>query len=230
MIAGTLAAGCDEPKTAGIVRENNALILLTEADTQPYSYKDPATGEIVGDEIEIVREAAARLGRPLEVRLCGFDELLGNLESGKADMAASGLSITDARKETVDFSIPYALGGGMFLYRAGERMPSMIHAETLRVGIVESMTYDFYLCEHGIDPIRFHCYSDAVEALKSGRVDMVLSDSCAVILTAQTSGGTLAVSRMETIEHLAIAVRKGQPELKAALDAVIEERKAGNEG
>jgi len=201
------------------------LVLLTTAEMPPYSYRDEKTGEIVGEEIEIAREAAAKLGRKLMVRTAKFPELLPMVSAGKADFAASEIIITEGRRQTVDFSIPYATEGGMFLYRAGEPMPTMIRAERLRIAVMDASIYDFYLSLHGIDPIRYDSYPPAIQALKERKVDAIFYDSCTVRLVAANSGGELAASRMETRENFGIAVRKGNAKLKAALDEVIKARR-----
>lgn len=199
------------------------LVLLTTTDTPPYSYRDEATGEIVGVEIDIVRYAADKLGRKLEIRKAKFPELIPMVSSGRADMAASGITITEGRLQAVDFSIPYATEGGMFLYRTGDRMPTMILAETLRVATMDASTYDFYLSAHGIDPIRYDSYPQALADLKAGRLDTVFFDSCAVRLLAE-SDPALSASRLETRENFGIVVGKGNSELKAALDEAIAGR------
>jgi polar amino acid transport system substrate-binding protein len=199
------------------------LVLLTTTDTPPYSYRDEATGEIVGVEIDIARYAADKLGRKLEVRKAKFPELIPMVSSGQADLAASGITITEGRLQAVDFSIPYATEGGMFLYRTGDRMPTMILAETLRVATMDASTYDFYLSAHGIDPIRYDSYPQALADLKAGRLDTVFFDSCAVRLLAE-SDPALSASRLETRENFGIALGKGNSELKAALDEAIAGR------
>lgn len=196
------------------------LVLLTTTDTPPYSYRDEATGEIVGVEIDIARYAADKLGRKLEIRKAKFPELIPMVSSGQADLAASGITITEGRLQAVDFSIPYATEGGMFLYRTGDRMPTMILAETLRVATMDASTYDFYLSAHGIDPIRYDSYPQALADLKAGRLDAVFFDSCAVRLLAE-SDPALSASRLETRENFGIVVGKGNSELKAALDEAI---------
>lgn len=203
------------------------LVLVTTTDTPPYSYRDEATGEVVGLEIDIAREAAAKLGRELEIRRAKFPELLPMVSTGEADLAASGITITEGRRQTVDFTIPYAVEGGMFLYRAGEPMPTMILAEQMRVATMDASTYDFYLCAHNIDSIRYGYFSQAVDDLKAGLVDTVFYDSCSVKLIAEKSDGKLAASRLETRENFGIAVKKGNAQLKAALDEAIKARRAG---
>ena len=216
------SAGCggapDDPEAP--------LILVTTTQTPPYSYVDEKTGEIVGDEIEIAREAAAKLGRRLEVRVAKFPELLPKVGSGEADLAASGITITEGRRETVDFSEPYATEGGMFLYRAGEQMPTVFLAERMRVATIDASTYDFYLSSHDVDPQRFETFRAAMDAMGERRVDTVFYDSCTVRLVVEKSGGKLAASPLQTRENFGIAVRKGNAALKAALDEAIAERRA----
>ena len=223
--AALLAAGCGRREPGGAqpapARTNDVLVLVTTTDTRPYSYREGGTGEVVGVEIDIARAAAAKLGRRLEIRKARFPDLLTMVASGEADLAASGITITEGRCQAVDFSIPYATEGGMFLYRAGDTMPTMILAEKMRIGTMESSTYDFYLTSHNLDPIRYDSYEKAMEDLKAKKLDAMFFDSCTVRMDAEDSGGELAASRLETRENFGIAVRKGNTRLKKALDMVI---------
>jgi len=226
--AALLSAGCgrrgpDVPQP-GPARTNDVLVLVTTTDTPPYSYRDEETGEIVGLEIDISRAAAASLGCRLETRQAKFTDLLVMVSSGEADIAVSGITITEGRRQAVDFSIPYATEGGMFLYRAADPMPTMITAEKMRVGTMDASTYDYYLTSHGIDPIRYDSYVNALADLRARNLDALFFDSCAVRLEAEKSKGELAASRLETRENFGIAVRKGNVRLKKALDAVISSR------
>ena len=225
VLAALLSAGCsgrdaDAPPPPP-ARTNNVLLLVTTTDTRPYSYCDDETGEIVGLEIDIARAAAAKLGCKLEIRKEKFPNLLTMVSAGEADMAASGITITEGRLQTVDFTVPYATEGGMFLYRAGEEMPTMIRAEKIRIGTMDASTYDFYLTSHGLDPVRYGSYVDAMDDLKAKRLDAMFFDSCAVRIDAENSNGEFAASRLETRENFGIAVRKGDTRLKKALDMVI---------
>ena len=225
VLAALLSAGCsgrdaDAPPPPP-ARTNNVLLLVTTTDTRPYSYCDDETGEIVGLEIDIARAAAAKLGCKLEIRKEKFPNLLTMVSAGEADMAASGITITEGRLQTVDFTVPYATEGGMFLYRAGEEMPTMIRAEKIRIGTMDASTYDFYLTSHGLDPVRYGSYVDAMDDLRAKRLDAMFFDSCAVRIDAENSNGEFAASRLETRENFGIAVRKGDTRLKRALDKVI---------
>ena len=225
-------AGCGKPpdgqEAASAAPDDGIrpLILAVTPELPPYSFLDPKTGEVVGIDVEIVRAAAARLGRKLEIHQMEFAEMLPTVKSGKADFAASAITITEGRSRDVDFSLPYAEEGNAFLYRKGEPMPTMIRAESLRIGVVKSMTCDFFLTRHGLDPFRYHSVEDAIADLVAGRQDAVFYDRPALIVAAEQSGGTLAVTPLETREHYGVAVRKNRPEFLEAVNAVIRERNA----
>lgn len=224
-----LAAGCggsERVVPAASRGPGSPLILVTTGQTPPYSYMDEDTGEIVGEEIEIARAAAEKLGRTLEVRIAKFPELLPLVGAGEADLAASGITITEGRCQTVDFSTPYATEGGMFLYRAGETKPTISRAERMRVATIDASTYDFYLSSHGVDPLRFETFETAMEAFRERRVDTVFYDSCTVRIVVEEAGGGLVASPLETRENFGIAVGKGNASLKAALDEAIAARRS----
>ena len=141
-------------------------------------------------------------------------------------MAASGITITEGRAKDVDFTDTLAVEGGKFLYRTGERVPTMIEAEKMSVGVVDSTTHDFYLTRHGIDPVRYYQCSAAVKDLKEGRIDTLFYDGSVMDDEVRKSGGTLSVTELETRENFGIAVSKTAKALKAALNEAIAERRS----
>ncbi len=224
-------AGCGKPEAAsvGVRPERPAdgpLILAVMPEMPPYAYLDAKSGEVRGIDIDIVRAAAAKLGRPLEIRQMPFAHLLPAVQDGEADFAASGITITEGRLRTVDFSEPYAIEGSAFLYRTGERVPTMITLEAMSVGVVESMTQDFYLTRHGIDPQRYDSIEEVVADLMSNKVDVVFYDRPALKILSEESGGKLSVTPLETRENYGVAVQKGRADYLAAVNAVIAERSA----
>ena len=202
------------------------LVLVVMPELRPYAWLDETSGEVRGMDIDIARDAAARLGRPLEVRPAAFLDLLPMLRRGEADFAGGAITITEGRRLDADFSVPYAVEGSCFLYRAGETPPTMIRAEGMRIGTVESLTPDFYLVRHGIDPIRYTAFQDALDAFRAHRLDAVFYDRALLAATANESGGAFAITPLETRENYAIAVQKGRQDLLAAVNAAIRERNA----
>ena len=206
--------------------DNGPLVLAVMPELPPYAYLNADLGEVCGVDIEIAKAAAARLGRPLEIVQMPFGGLLPAVRDHKVDFACGAITITEGRSHDADFSIPYADEGSAFLYRAGETAPTMVRAESLRVGTVESMTHDFYLTRHGIDPFRYKAIEKAIDDLLTYKLDAVFYDRPALVELARMSGGNLAVTPLETRENYGIAVRKDRKDYLEAVNAVIRERKA----
>lgn len=206
------------------------IVLVTTGSTPPFSYQSDS-GEIIGIEIDIAREAAEILGCSLSVKCAEFNELLPMVSEGKADIAAATITISEGRRQAVDFTIPYAFDGTAFLYRTGEEMPTMIVAERIRVGTIDSSLIDFYLCEHNIDPVRYATYEEGLADLVAKRkIDAFMFDASGIRNTVAESGGTLSMSRLEKRDNYGLAVRKGNEELKRALDDVIARRRGISTG
>ena len=87
-------------------KNENELVLVTEAGFAPYEYYE--NDEIVGVDIEIAKEIANDLNKKLVIKDVAFDSIINEINKGKADIAAAGISITEERKKEVDFSIEYA--------------------------------------------------------------------------------------------------------------------------
>ena len=84
-------------------RSSDELVMVTEAGFAPYEYYE--SGEIVGVDIDIANEIANYMNKKLVVRDIDFDSIINEINSGKADFGAAGMSITEERKKQVDFSI-----------------------------------------------------------------------------------------------------------------------------
>lgn len=201
------------------------LILATTLGSAPYSYRDEATGEIVGIDIEIARAAAKRMDCELEIRPMAFSQLLPAVKSGEVDFAAAAITITPSRARDVDFTEPYAYDGSAFLYRTGAPRPTVSRGNVMRVGTQTTSSSQFYLSDHGIDSISYNEYDEALEDFEKGLIDAVFYDAEPIRQTVAKSEGKYAVTPLFTRENYGLAVRKDFPELREALDAVIRERK-----
>ena len=211
-----------DPRVADATRP---LVLVTFPSVPPFSYKNKA-GEIVGTDIDLARRIADRMGRKLVVEGANFNEILPRLKAGTADMGIAAIAITDARRRDVDFSEPYDECGGCFLYRKDGRKPRMSQIATCRVAVESDTVDDLYLCLHGCDPMRFSHVNDALEALEKDEVDAVFFDAMQLKTRAESSGGRLLVTPLETRYIYGVAVDKRRPDVLAAANAVIAEGRA----
>ena len=87
-------------------RSNGTLVMATNAEFEPYEYHDG--DDIVGIDADIAQAICDKLGYELQIEDMEFDSILAAVNSGKADFGAAGMTVTDDRKENVDFTDNYA--------------------------------------------------------------------------------------------------------------------------
>lgn len=198
------------------------LVFVTHPTEPPFSYRD-SSGALVGKDIDLARQIAAKMGRKLIVEEIVFTDILPRLKGGTADFGIATITITDARRCDVDFSEPYAKGGACFLYRKDGTKPRMSQIGTLNIGVESDTIQDLYLCRHGCDPVRFINLQEAIAALENNKIDAVFYDAPLLEIRAKASGGRFTVTPLETREFYGVAVDKRRPDVLAAANAVIAE-------
>ena len=107
-----LLVGCNK-------KNNNQLVMVTEAGFAPYEYYENET--IVGVDIDIAKEIAKEMGKELVVKDVYFNSIISELKSGKGDFAAAGMSITEDRLKQVDFSVEYAVSRQVVVVLKGSK-------------------------------------------------------------------------------------------------------------
>ena len=88
------------------VTRTGKLIMATNAEFPPYESKK--NNEVVGIDVDMMRAVCDKLGLELVIEDMAFDSIITSVESGKADVGAAGISITEDRKKNVDFTVGYA--------------------------------------------------------------------------------------------------------------------------
>lgn len=108
LLAGliVLIAGCGGNTAApGAAGEKKKLKIVTYANWNPFEYLE--NGKIVGFDVDLIAALAKEAGYEYEITNAGWDAMFEQLRSKTADVGMSGITITDSRKQTFDFSIPY---------------------------------------------------------------------------------------------------------------------------
>ena len=161
----------------------------TNAEFPPYEYKEGDA--IVGIDAEIAAAIADVLGKKLVIEDMLFDATIPALVAGKIDFIMAGLTVTDERKQSVNFTDPYATGVQVVIVKEGSEITS---AEDLfapkadgslwKVGVQQGTTGDLYTTwdlEDIDNPTaqieRYNKGADAVQALVAGKVDCVVIDN-----------------------------------------------------
>lgn len=198
--------------------------MITEATFPPYEFL--RGHEIVGIDVEICRAIAQKLGREFSCETVDFDSVIPAVISGKADLAAAGITITEDRKKNVDFSVPYVKTGIVVIYKKSVGFTGAEQLKGKKIGVQGGTTSETYvLNELKQEPERSRSPAESVAALKSGRVEFVIADIDPA-KNCVKGEADLAISDFITSEEYAIAIKKGQPELLKAINETIAEIKA----
>ena len=199
MMLGTVCmfASCGE--------DENVLVMATNAAFPPYEYKDG--DKIVGIDAEIAQAIADKLGMTLKIEDVDFGAALLGVAEGKYDMGMAGITVTEDRKKTMDFSDTYATGIQVIIVNDGsaikslddlfvfdaEGNPTALKNTDIKVGVQQDTTGDIYsssaITGWGFNDlndddsiktdrvVRYKTGAEAVSALKSGKVDCVIIDN-----------------------------------------------------
>ena len=219
LVGAAMICGCGE--------KDNSLKMITEATFPPYEFLRGQ--EIAGIDVEICRAVAKKLNRPFKAETVDFDSVIPAVISGKADLAAAGITVTEDRKKNVDFSIPYVKTGIVVIYKKSNPFKNIEQLKGKKIGVQGGTTSETFVLEQlKQEPERSKSPAEAVAALKSGRVEFVIADIDPA-KNCVKGEADLALSDFITSEEYAVAIRKGQPELLKAINETITELKASGQ-
>ncbi|MCD6284324.1 MAG: basic amino acid ABC transporter substrate-binding protein [Anaerolineae bacterium] len=213
---------------AGCQSQGKALVVGTSADYEPFEYVDE-NGNYVGFDIELMEEVAARLDMEIEWQDIAFDGLIGSLQSDKIDAIVAAMSATPEREEQVDFTKPYFIGADAIIVAEGSgieinRNEDMAgHTVGVQTGTIQEEWIDTNI---DAEVSRYERAEQAIMDLKSGRIDVVAMDYYAASSFMTQGGLELALKTEFSGEHMAIAVKEGNTELRDQIDAVVAELQA----
>ena len=205
----------------GCKRDDNKLILATEAGFAPYEYYQD--GEIVGVDIDIAREIAASLEKELVIKDVSFDFIINEIKSGKSDIGAAGMSITKERLEEVDFSVEYAVSNQVVIVPMDSKITSIDQISNQRIAVQLGTVADSYVNENYKDAtvIRQKKYLSMVEDLKAGKVDLIIMDLLPASEIVKSNDGLKILDEYLFTDKYGMAIKKGNKELLDKVNDVL---------
>ena len=205
----------------GCKRDDNKLILATEAGFAPYEYYQD--GEIVGVDIDIAREIALSLGKELVIKDVSFDFIINEIKSGKSDIGAAGMSITKERLEEVDFSVEYAVSNQVVIVPMDSKITSINQISNQRIAVQLGTVADSYVNENYKDAtvIRQKKYLSMVEDLKAGKVDLIIMDLLPASEIVKSNDGLKILDEYLFTDKYGMAIKKGNKELLDKVNDVL---------
>ena len=212
---------------AGCGAKDNTLTMGTNATFPPYEYVDD-DGNIIGIDAEIAAAIAEKLGMELEIKDMEFDSLITACAGGSVDMVLAGMTVTDERKESVNFSDSYATGIQVIIVKEDSEIATVDDLEGKTIGVQSGTTGDIYCRDdYGEDSVKqYNNGALAVAALQNGQVDCVVIDNEPAKNFVASNDGLKILDTEYITEDYAIAVAKENTELLEKINNAMTELKA----
>lgn len=206
---------------------DGVLTVGTNAEFPPFEYVDD-NGEPDGFDIALIKAIGEKLGVEVVVENMEFDSLVAAIGS-KIDVAIAGMTVTDERKESVDFSDAYYDAVQYVIVPEGSDIASAADLSGKAIGVQMGTTGDFIATDdvEGSEVSRYNKGVDAVNDLINGRVDCVIIDKNPALVFESTFEGQVKAVPGEQFEfgteQYAIALPKGDTALVSQVNAALKE-------
>lgn len=214
--------------------EGRTLVVAMELAYPPFETKDGA-GEPSGISVDFMRDFGEAYGYDIVIENTAWDGLIPSLQTGKADCVISSMTITDERKQTVDFSDAYAQAQLAILANSGSGISSVddLNQQGKTVAVKTGSTGDVYATNHLTEATitRLADESACVTEVVQGRADGFIYDQLTIYRNHEANPDTTEAVFIpfQDPEEWGIAVKKGDTELLDELNAFIADSKDNGE-
>lgn len=211
-----------------MAEEDNVLIMATNAEFPPYEYHEG--DDIVGIDAEVAGLIAKELGMELEIEDMAFDSVLAAVQTGKADIAMAGITVTEERKQAVSFTDTYTKATQMIIVTEDSEIATPDDLVGKTIGVQLGTTGDIYVEDvEDATPERYNKGFEAVQALLQGKVDAVVIDGEPAKVFVEQNEGIKLLDEAFTEEEYAIAVGKDNEELLNKINDALATLKENGE-
>ena len=229
-----LLAGCAK-------KTEDTIVMATNANFPPYEYKEGSG--YAGIDVEIATLIAEKLGKKLEIKDVEFGSIVGGVQTGKFDFGMAGMTVTEERLQSVNFTISYATAVQVAIVKSDAGITSIddffvLDAEGnwtavkdgVKIGVQQDTTGDIY-CSDTVENfgfgeanvIRYKNGADAVAALVAGKVTAVIIDNEPAKSFVAANTGLTILDGAYADENYAICVAKENTELLGQINTVLQQ-------
>jgi polar amino acid transport system substrate-binding protein len=210
VLSGVLFAG-------GAQEGAEKLIVGTSAGFRPFEYREK--GEVTGFDIDLMKAIGAELGREVVVQDMDFDALIEAVSTGTIDVVAAGMTITDERKERVDFSQAYFVADQAVLVREKSDISlgsaADLNNAKFKIGVQNDTTGAFWVDDNAPNATikRYGKYIECIQDLENQNLDLIVLDK-PVAEAFEKNRPAKMIMVIPTDESYGLAVKKGSELLK----------------
>jgi ABC-type amino acid transport substrate-binding protein len=224
------AFAADAQSTLSEIKKRDKLIVGVKTDFPPFGSID-AAGKNVGFDIDVAYEfARSLLGSPNKIELVSVTS--GNripyLQSGKIDIIIATVTVTEERAKVVEFSDPYFLSGELLLVPKASPINDVKDLNGRKVAIIQGSISDQDLAELAPQATRlkYGKVTESVLAVKAGHADAFAQDDILILKLAKENPDMRAAGKPFFPRPYGIAVRKGDVEFNAWVNAQLKRMRA----
>jgi len=209
------------------IKKRGTIKIGVFSDKAPFGYVD-SNGKNQGFDVYVAKRFAKDLlgdESKVEFVLVDAASRVSYLESKKVDVIMANFTVTDERKQKVDFTNPYMKVSLGIVSPDGAKITSEDQLKGKKIIVAKGTTAETYMTKNhpDVELVKFEQYSEIFQALKDKRGDAILSDNTEVIAWAKDNKGfTVGVPSLGSTDTIAPAVTKGNTELKDWIDTELE--------
>lgn len=201
--------------------EDKTLVMATNAEFPPYEYYEGE--EVVGIDVDIAKAVAEELGMELKIEDMAFDSVIPAVSSGKADIALAGLTVTDERKENLNFTDTYAKATQVIIVKEDSAIAGPDDLEGKKIGVQLGTTGDLYASDiKDAEVEQYNKGFEAVQATMQGKIDAVIFDSEPAKEFVAEAEGLKILDEAFTEEEYAIGIAKDNDELLEKVNKALK--------
>lgn len=213
--------------------EAGSLTTCTHLPYKPFQFSEG--DKIVGFDVDLVDLVAKELGVQQKIIDTPFEGIQSgeDLNTGKCDLAAAGITITEVRKQNMDFSDPYFEATQALLVKKGSGIDSLEALRGKKLGVQLSTTGEEYATQnkdtYGYETVQFEDLALLETAVKTGQVDAAINDNGVLLDFAKENPDVEVSAEFDTGEQYGIGVRKGNDALRNKINEVLRKAKESGE-
>ena len=202
------------------------IVFATNPEFPPFEFvtTDGVIGEFDGIDMAIAAKIGEAMGVEVEMQSMEFDSLLVALQNGQIDATIAGMTVTEERAQSVDFSTPYYTATQVMIVPEGSDITCAADMEGKTIAVVQGYTGETCVSDLGYEYEAFKKGTECVMELVNGKCDVVVIDSATAQKYVADNEGLTIVEDPDVFasEEYAIAVQKGNTELLDQINAAIE--------
>ncbi|MFJ5860909.1 ABC transporter substrate-binding protein [Pseudarthrobacter sp. NPDC092439] len=219
----TACGGSSTPAASeGGVQLINAgkLTVCSDVPYEPFEFEKD--GETVGFDIDIAKEIAKDLDAELNIVDSSFEAIETGTALTQCDLSISSVSITDTRKNVMDFSTPYMDDDLTLLASKASGITGIEDAKGKKVGVQQATTGAKYAAEKGIDAQQFEDTGLLIQAIQAGTIDAALGNQSVLAYAIKDNDKWERVENYSTGEQLGIGIKKGNTAMAEKVNGTLK--------